>query len=169
MAPSTSNLPSNAFANAVVPVNRIAQLAFVVVLIAAMQGTLGLESADSCRLSYRKFRLLEGLEVFFAIVSETVSFFALRSSLNTRFEWLKWIAPSLLAIGLLELILETRHTLVLAAGSRAYWQPLSAVGRNEDGKNWMQVFETVMPIFLTILSIYYWMATTMVANSTTCS
>ncbi len=157
MAPSITSVSSNAIANAVVPVNWSTQLAFVVVLIAAMQGTLGLESADPCRISFRKFRLLlilEALEVFFAIVSEIVSFIALRSSLSTRFEWLQWVAPSLLAIGLLELILETWHTLALASRARAYWCPLSAVGRNEEGKNWQRVFETVIPIFLTILSIY---------------
>ena len=157
MAPFTSNVSNNAIANAVVPVNWSTQLAFLVVLIAGMEGTLGLESADPCRLSFCKFRLLlflEALEVFFAVISEILAFLALRSSLNTRFEWLKWVAPSLLAIGFLELILEAWHTLSLAARSRVYWQPLSAVGRNEDGKNWTQVFETVAPMFLIILSIY---------------
>ena len=157
MAPSITSVSSNAIANAVVPVNWSTQLAFVVVLIAAMQGTLGLESADPCRISFRKFRLLlilEALEVFFAIVSEIISFISLRSSLSARFEWLQWVAPSLLAIGFLELILETWHTLSLAARSRTFWLPLSAVGRNEDGKKWQRVFETVIPIFLTILSIY---------------
>ena len=106
-------------------------LAVAAVIAAAMQGTLGMESANPCRLSNMKYKLLlflEAVEVVIVVVSETVSFVELRNVLKERLKWLQWLPPCLLTIGLLQLVADLWWTCHLATVSRLQWIPLSLVG-----------------------------------------
>lgn len=106
-------------------------LALFAVFFAAMQGVLALESADPCRLSSRKMNtllILELAEVVVSLISEVMSFVELRSALANRFQTLHWIAPCLLAAGLLETLVDVYFTLAVVTKSRVGWLPLSATG-----------------------------------------
>ncbi len=111
-------------------------LAGVAVAFAAVQGALALESADPCRLSKRKMNMIlffELLEFIFLLISEVYSFIELRKALRTSFTWLHWVAPCLLAAGLLELAVDVYFTLAVLAKSRISWLPMSAIGEERMG------------------------------------
>ena len=87
MAPLPSNVPVTALGGneSALQINTL--LAFGAILFAAMQGTLCMESADPCRISYQKLCFLVGLEVLEVIVvvaSESMSWFQMRGPLRER-------------------------------------------------------------------------------------
>lgn len=123
-------------------------LAMGAAMTAAMQGTLAMESGDPCRISYKKFKLLfilEALEVGIVVASEGVSFVELQTALKERLQWLQWVPPCLLVIGLLELIADLYFTCNLATHSRVRWVPFSSVGWHRSGKN--SIFSTLREVF----------------------
>ena len=133
-------------------------LAVGAVMLAAMQGTLVMESADPCRISYKKWKLLlllEALEVGVVVASEVVSFVELRGALRARLQWLYWIPPCLLTMGLLELLIDVWWTIKLGAWSRINWTPFSAVGWHEKGKRKgvKSVLEVVLLLVTAALSL----------------
>ena len=135
-----------------------ALLAFGAVMIAAMQGTLVMESADPCRISYKKWKMLmalEALEVIIVVASEVVSFVELRSSLDVRLEWLQWVPPSILTVGLLELLLDIWFTLRMAVQSRLNWTPFSGVCWHKKGERAgvRSLFEVVPLLVTAVLSV----------------
>lgn len=92
-----------------------------------MQGTLGMESADHCRISYQKVQFLLGLEaaeVIFVFASEILSFVQLQGPLSEGLPWLHWVPPCLLVIGLFEFLLDVYYTLESASMSHFNWRPL---------------------------------------------
>lgn len=110
-------------------------LAFTGVLFAAMQGTLCMESADPCRISYLKLRYLLGLEVLevvTVVTSEALSYVELSGALSARLTWLRWVPACLLILGLMEMMVDLFFTYRCATRSRILWQPFSNVGYTED-------------------------------------
>lgn len=106
-------------------------MAVLVVFLSSLQGVLALESVDPCRISARKMNILLVLEVFeviLSIVSEVWSFFELKSVLSEHLPWLHWVAPCLLAAGLLETCVDLYFTLAVITKSRVGWIPISWVG-----------------------------------------
>lgn len=112
-------------------------LALFAIFFSAMQGVLALESADPCRLSIRKMNILLALEVaevFVSVATEVLSFVELREALSGRLQWLQWIAPCLLAAGMLETVVDIYFTLAVVTKSRVGWLPLSTTGSRN--KTW---------------------------------
>lgn len=131
-------------ASAVVTVPTV--LALFAVFLSAMQGMLALESADPCRISVRKMNILLSLELaelLVSVASEVLSFVELRSALQERLQWLHWVAPCLLAAGLLETFVDLYYTLAVVTKSRVSWLPFSASGSSN--KTW-----EVVPFSLTL-------------------
>lgn len=120
-------------------------LAAFAVFLSAMQGVLALESADPCRLSMRKMNMLlvlELAEVAVSVVSEVLSFVELRAALMGNLQWLHWVAPCLLAAGMIETAVDVYFTLAVVTKSRVGWMPFSASGSSN--KAW-----EVVPFLLT--------------------
>lgn len=112
-----------------IPLNTL--LAFCAILFAGMQGTLCMESAEPCRLSYQKLKLLLGLEfllVISVVVSESISFASVRGPLRNHLAWLQWLPSLLLVIGMIQLALDVLFTCVCASDSRVAWTPFSSLG-----------------------------------------
>ena len=128
-------------------------LAFGAILFAGMQGTLGMESADACRISHQKLLFMLGLEVLEVIVvtaSESLSFVQMRGPFQERLTWLQWVGPCLLVLGLMELFVDVYFTLNCSVRSRLYWVPFSAVGyRKDTGRFKFRVLLEVVPLLLT--------------------
>lgn len=128
-------------------------LAFLAILFAGMQGTLCVESADPCRISYTKLLFLlslELLEVIVVLVSESLSYTELQGSLQDRLQCLYWLPRCLLVLGLLQLLLDIIFTVSSASDSRIYWIPFSRVGytsrsRPFDSRSFMEI----VPLLLT--------------------
>ena len=121
MAPLPYNVPVTALGGNEPAIQVNTLLAFGAILFSAMQGTLCMESADPCRISYQKLRFLLGLEVLEVIVvvaSESVSLVQMRGPLRERLTWLQWMPACLLALGLMELALDVYFTLFCAVNSR---------------------------------------------------
>ena len=117
-----------------VTISSPALLAFIVVIISALQGVIVFESVDPCRISSRKMNILlslEMIELCLGLASETISFFQLQSSLQNRLQWLHWAAPCLLTAGLLQLVVEVYFTLAVVAKSRVLWIPISSIGQKQ--------------------------------------
>lgn len=115
-------------------------LALLAVFLATLQGVLTMESADPCRLSLRKMNILLGLElaeVIVSLVSEILSFVELRSAFQTRLQYLHWVAPSLLAAGFAETLVDVYFTLAVVTKSRVGWLPISASGSSS---HWWELF-----------------------------
>lgn len=120
-------------------------LAAFAVFFSAMQGTIVLESADPCRISSRKMNILlalEAAEVVVSVISEVLSFVELRAALMVSLTWLQWIAPCLLAAGMLETVVDVYFTFAVITKSRVGWMPFSATGGSN--KAW-----EVLPFILT--------------------
>lgn len=114
-------------------------LALAAVFLAAMQGVLTLESADPCRLSQRKMNMLlffEIAEIMVSLTSEALSFVELRASLRQRLTNLHWIAPCLLATGIIETLVNTYFTFAVITKSRVGWMPFSSSGSSNE---WWEV------------------------------
>lgn len=125
-------------------------LALLAVFFAAIQGFLALESVDPCRISSRKMNMLlavELAELIVSLTSELLSFFELRGALKLRLKWLHWVAPCLLAAGILETLVDLYFTLAVVTKSRVGWIPFSAVGAKSS--NW----ETAPFLLTFILSL----------------
>ena len=120
-------------------------LAASAVFFSAMQGVIVLESADPCRLSTRKMNILLALEfaeVLVSATSEILSFVELRAALMESLQWLQWVAPCLLAAGMLETLVDVYFTFAMVTTSRVGWMPFSATGGSD--KAW-----EVFPFMLT--------------------
>lgn len=120
-------------------------LAAFAVFLAAMQGVLALESADPCRLSTRKMNILlvlELAEVAISVASEVLSFVELRAALTGNLQYLHWVAPCLLAAGMIETAVDVYFTLAVLTKSRVGWMPFSNSGSSN--KAW-----EVLPFLLT--------------------
>lgn len=134
-------------------------LAFGAILLAAMQGTLVMESADPCRISYKKWQMLVTfllLEVIVVVASEVASFRDLSLELQVRLIWLQWLPPCLLTLGLLELLLDVWFTLYLGVRSRIHWLPFSSVGYSGErkGRVWRSLLEVVPIMSTASLSLF---------------
>lgn len=115
-------------------------LALFVIFLATIQGVLTMESADPCRLSSRKMNILLGFElaeVLVSVTSELLSFVELRSSFQSRLRHLHWVAPCLLAAGLMETVVDVYFTLAVVTKSRVGWLPFSA---SESSNHWWELF-----------------------------
>lgn len=127
--------------------------AFAAILFASMQGVLCMESADPCRISYKKLQFLLGLEVLEVIVvvtSEALSFVDFRGALVHRLTWLRWVPTCLFILGLMELLLDLFFTLQCATLSRLYWRPFSSVGHIIDKKRFRaSILLELLPLLLT--------------------
>ena len=79
-----------------------------------------MESADPCRISYRKqcYLGLELLEIVVALASEVKQFVGLRAALHERLQWLYWVPRVLLFLGIIQLLLDICFTLQMAVESR---------------------------------------------------
>lgn len=120
-------------------------LAAFAIFLSAMQGVLALESADPCRLSIRKMNILlvlELAEIVTSITSEALSFVEIRAALRTSLQWLDWVAPCLLAAGMIETAVDVYFTMAVVTKSRVGWMPFSASGSSS--KTW-----EVLPFGLT--------------------
>ncbi|PXF49133.1 hypothetical protein BWQ96_01082 [Gracilariopsis chorda] len=105
-------------------------LSFSAILFAGMQGTLTMESADPCRMSFVKVGILlflELLEVIVILTAEITTFLQLQASFRTRLQWLNWLPACLLAYGILELLIDVFFLLRQAYLSRVYWLPFSSI------------------------------------------
>ncbi len=127
------------------------QFAFLAILFAFMQGTLGLESADPCRISFTKYRifiLLEALEVVVILLSEFFSFSDLKNSLKEGMQWLQWLRNCVLFMRLMEMILDLWLSLRLASASRVGWIPFSAAGalNNNGERRKLKVLLELIPL-----------------------
>eukprot|EP00177_Eucheuma_denticulatum_P000792 GFKZ01001437.1.p1 GENE.GFKZ01001437.1~~GFKZ01001437.1.p1 ORF type:complete len:413 (+),score=37.08 GFKZ01001437.1:257-1495(+) len=114
-------------------------LALAAIFLAAIQGVLTMESADPCRLSQRKMNILllfEFAEIIVSLTSEALSFIELRASLRQRLTDLHWIAPCLLATGIIETLVNTYFTFAVVTKSRIGWMPFSASGSSNE---WWEV------------------------------
>lgn len=108
-----------------------AALALPAVLFSAMQGVLVMESADPCRLSYAKLRLLMGLLVLqfvFAVTAQSIAAVALWQAMMDGLRWLWWVSLCLPVLATLNLVLDFYFTVEMAYVSRVFWTPFSAIG-----------------------------------------
>lgn len=153
MAPLPADAASQALGGNEAALQFNTLLAFAAILFASMQGTLCMESADPCRISYMKLQFLLGLEILEVIVvvaSEALSFKDLSGALGERLTWLRWVPTCLLVLGLMELILDMYFTFECAARSRVDWEPFSSVGYSKDKSRFrIRVLLELMPLLLT--------------------
>ncbi|PXF39953.1 hypothetical protein BWQ96_10337 [Gracilariopsis chorda] len=122
-------------------------IAALAVVLAALQAVLCMESVDPCRLSRRKMNILLGLELVetaILVASELLSFLELRSSLVQAFPSLYFVAPCLLAAGILQLLAEVYFTMAVVTKSRISWIPVSAMGSTS-------AFWEIIPFSVTLL------------------
>ena len=118
-------------------------LTFFAILFAGMQGTVCMESADPCRISYTKLLFLLGLEtlqVIAVVVAEALSFVDLQRALSSRLTWLQWMPSCILVQGLTLLLFDIYYTLNAIAKCRIQWCPFSTTGFIKDKTNFIHSF-----------------------------
>lgn len=133
-----------------------AHVAFSGITFAGMQGFLVMESADPCRMSFRKLRcllVLALLQTCVLVTAAVLSFLDLRLALSLRLQWLNWSSPCLLALGTLAIALDMYFTAEMAYISRVFWTPFSSMGWRAKSKYMkLKLFFEVLPLTL-IMSI----------------
>lgn len=128
-------------------------LALLAVFFAAIQGVVALESVDPCRMSRRKMNILlvvEAAEFSVSIAAEILSFVELRNALKFRLTWLQWIAPCLLAAGVIETAVDLYFTLAVVSKNRIGWIPFSVIGANSS--KW-EVFPFILTFVLSLILV----------------
>eukprot|EP00171_Calliarthron_tuberculosum_P010984 IDg10984t1 len=111
-------------------------LSALALILGLLQGVLALESTHPARISYRKLCImlaLESLEFIIVLVSEILTYNDLSGTLRKRIGWLKWLAPSLLGLGLLELTIDAFATFRAVSMSRALWVPIYSLSSSKKG------------------------------------
>lgn len=126
-------------------------LALAIVLVAITQGILLLESAENCRISIRKLRILGGLEVLEILLlglAGVETFLALQSTLKTQMQWLHFVPWCALVVGFFELLADLVNTVQVASGSWRGFRPVAVFVGKIDLEFWSLVPNTVASLAL---------------------